>query len=77
MLRSYSKTTLIFIKYIDYSLLDLTSLDLTSMDLASLDLISLNLTFLNLTFLNLAPAEELVPVDDLATAGLASAIHVK
>ena len=40
MLTSYSNTiTLIFIKYIDYSLgftsLDLTSLDLTSMDLAS------------------------------------------
>ena len=33
MLRSYSKITLIFIKYIDYSLpLDLISLDLTSLD---------------------------------------------
>ena len=49
MLRSYSKITLIFIKYIDYSFpLDLTSFHLTSLDLTSLDLTSLDLTSLDL-----------------------------
>ena len=54
MLRSYSKITLIFIKYIDYSLpLDLTSLDLTFFDLTSFHLTSLDLASLDLAFLDL------------------------
>ena len=81
MIRSYSKPTLIFIKYIDYSLLNLISLDLTfldltyfylsSLDLTSFNLISLDLsldfTFLNLTSVDLASTDLDLALDGWST----------
>ena len=60
MLRSYSKITLIFIKYslpLDLTSLDLTFLDLTSFNLTSLDLASLDLASVDLTSVDLASVD--------------------